>query len=97
MKGRVLVAGFATRHVVQSAARAGYTVCAIDHFTDVDLGWYAQKVTRFDDLDELQARVDRAAASDRFDFFCSNERCGNALRPLSPSWYTLGGGCPVHG
>ncbi|MDD1677270.1 MAG: ATP-grasp domain-containing protein, partial [Methanomicrobiales archaeon] len=69
MKGRVLVAGFATRHVVQSAARAGYVVCAIDHFTDLDLGWYAKKVTRFEDLDELQARVEHAAASDRFDFF----------------------------
>ena len=39
MRGRVLVAGFATRHVAQSANRAGYEVCAVDHFCDQDLGW----------------------------------------------------------
>ena len=37
VKGRILVAGFATRHVAQSAALAGYEVCAVDHFCDQDL------------------------------------------------------------
>ncbi|MCA1917385.1 MAG: ATP-dependent carboligase, partial [Methanospirillum hungatei] len=34
---RILVAGFSTRHVVLSAIRAGYEVCAVDHFCDADL------------------------------------------------------------
>ncbi|MDI6720275.1 MAG: ATP-grasp domain-containing protein [Methanomicrobiales archaeon] len=57
MLGRVLVAGFATRHVVQSARRAGYAVYAIDHFCDQDLGWYAQECVKFQELDEIGEKV----------------------------------------
>ncbi|MFA5255043.1 MAG: ATP-dependent carboligase, partial [Methanoregula sp.] len=53
MKGRVLVAGFATRHVAQSAARAGYEVCAVDHFCDQDLFWCTEDRLKFGELDEL--------------------------------------------
>jgi len=53
----VLVAGFSTRHVAQSARRAGYTVYAVDHFCDQDLSWYTEDRVRFDDLDELHDRV----------------------------------------
>ncbi|ABN57452.1 MULTISPECIES: ATP-grasp domain-containing protein [Methanoculleus] len=57
MKGRVLVAGFATRHVAQSARRAGYTVYAVDHFCDQDLGWYTEDCLSFDELDELPGKI----------------------------------------
>ena len=49
----MLVAGFATRHVVQSAYRAGYEVYAIDHFCDQDLCWYTKEHTTYEELDEL--------------------------------------------
>ncbi|KLK87805.1 ATP-dependent carboligase [Methanoculleus sediminis] len=57
MKGRVLVAGFATRHVAQSARRAGYAVYAVDHFCDQDLGWYTEDCLSFDELDELPEKI----------------------------------------
>ncbi|MDN7012832.1 ATP-grasp domain-containing protein [Methanoculleus sp. FWC-SCC3] len=62
MKGRVLVAGFATRHVAQSARRAGYTVYAVDHFCDQDLGWYTEDCLTFDELDELPEKITELAA-----------------------------------
>ncbi|SCL75684.1 Carbamoyl-phosphate synthase large chain [Methanoculleus chikugoensis] len=57
MKGRVLVAGFATRHVAQSARRAGYAVYAVDHFCDQDLRWYTEDCLSFDELDELPGKI----------------------------------------
>ena len=62
MKGRVLVAGFATRHVAQSAHRAGYMVYAVDHFCDRDLGWYTEDCLTFDELDELPEKIAEFAA-----------------------------------
>ncbi len=62
MKGRVLVAGFATRHVAQSARRAGYTVYAVDHFCDQDLGWYTEDCLSFDELAELPEKIAELAA-----------------------------------
>jgi predicted ATP-grasp superfamily ATP-dependent carboligase len=53
MRSKVLVAGFATRHVVQSAYAAGCEVYAVDHFCDQDLSFYARESMRFDELDEL--------------------------------------------
>jgi predicted ATP-grasp superfamily ATP-dependent carboligase len=53
MKERVLVAGFATRHVAQSAFRAGYQVYAVDHFCDQDLIWYTKDCLPFDELKDL--------------------------------------------
>lgn len=67
MKGRVLVAGFATRHVAQSAARAGYDVCAVDHFCDQDLSWYTKDRLSFQELDELPDAVSRMAGRYAFD------------------------------
>jgi predicted ATP-grasp superfamily ATP-dependent carboligase len=60
--GRVLVAGFATRHVAQSARRAGYTVYAVDHFCDQDLGWYTEDCLSFDELDELPGKIAELAS-----------------------------------
>ncbi|NYT05943.1 MAG: ATP-grasp domain-containing protein [Methanomicrobiales archaeon] len=57
MKGTVLVAGFATRHVVRSARNAGYRVYAIDHFCDRDLSWYADICRPFEELEDLPALI----------------------------------------
>ncbi|HVN74605.1 MAG TPA: ATP-grasp domain-containing protein [Methanoregula sp.] len=69
MKGRVLVAGFATRHVAQSASRAGYEVCAVDHFCDQDLAWYTSDRIRFEDLSDLPDAIDTMAKRHPFDLF----------------------------
>lgn len=69
MKGRVLVAGFATRHVAQSAYLAGYEVCAVDHFCDQDLSWYTQDREKFLDLEDLPGAIDRICTRHRFDLF----------------------------
>lgn len=67
MKGRVLVAGFATRHVAQSAYHAGYEVYAVDHFCDQDLCWYTRDRRSFEDLYELQICIDRMCSERHFD------------------------------
>jgi hypothetical protein len=69
VKGRVLVAGFATRHVAQSAFRAGYEVCSVDHFCDQDLSWYTDDREKFDDLADLPDAIDRICRRHRFDYF----------------------------
>ena len=69
MKGRVLVAGFATRHVAQSAHRAGYEVCAVDHFCDQDLTWCTKDREKFEDLADLPGAIDRICRRHRFDLF----------------------------
>ena len=68
MKGRVLVAGFATRHVVRSAYAAGYEVYAVDHFCDQDLTWYTKEHQTFEELAELPDRV--ADFCSRYTFDC---------------------------
>ncbi|MFA4824116.1 MAG: ATP-grasp domain-containing protein [Methanoregula sp.] len=67
MKGRVLVAGFATRHVAQSAFHAGYEVCAVDHFCDQDLSWYTKDRIRFEDLADLPDAMDQMSHRHSFD------------------------------
>ena len=67
MKGRVLVAGFATRHVAQSAFNAGYEVCAVDHFCDQDLFWYTKDRIRFEELDELPDAIEKMCRQYAFD------------------------------
>lgn len=69
MKGRVLVAGFTTRHVAQSAYRAGYEVCAVDHFCDQDLSWCTKDREKFEDLEDLPGAIDRICTRHRFDYF----------------------------
>lgn len=66
---RVLVAGFATRHVVQSARRAGFEVYAVDHFCDQDLCWSACKHLGFDELEDLPDAIARIADGHSFDYF----------------------------
>jgi uncharacterized protein len=67
VKGRVLVAGFATRHVAQSAFHAGYEVCAVDHFCDQDLSWYTKDRIKFEDLQDLPDAMDEMSRRHRFD------------------------------
>jgi predicted ATP-grasp superfamily ATP-dependent carboligase len=55
----ILVAGFSTRHVVSSAVRAGYRVCAADHFCDSDLRAGTIACARFDELAELPGIIAR--------------------------------------
>src|SRR5690606_19985866 len=54
---KVLVAGFATRHIAQSAHAAGYEVYAVDHFCDQDLGFYVRESRSFDELGDLEGAV----------------------------------------
>jgi len=69
VKGRVLIAGFATRHVAQSASRAGYEVCTVDHFCDQDLTLYTKDREKFEDLADLPDAIDRICQRNSFDFF----------------------------
>lgn len=63
MTGPLLVAGFSTRHIAESARRAGYRVVAVDHFCDLDLARAVDACLRFETLEEL-AVVARRAAQD---------------------------------
>ena len=67
MKGRVLVAGFATRHVAQSAFHAGYEVCAVDHFCDQDLFWYTKDRIKFEELADLPDAIEQMCRRHAFD------------------------------
>lgn len=67
MSRKVLVAGFATRHVAQSAHRAGHDVYAVDHFCDQDLSWYTKDRIRFEDLEDLPSAVGEMCSRHRFD------------------------------
>ncbi|MGA2918615.1 ATP-grasp domain-containing protein [Methanoregula sp.] len=82
MKGRVLVAGFATRHVAQSAHRAGYEVCAVDHFCDQDLTWCTADREKFEDLADLPEAIDRIAKRRTFDFFVATSGAEDLLVPV---------------
>jgi predicted ATP-grasp superfamily ATP-dependent carboligase len=55
---KVLVAGFATRHVAQSAWGAGWQVYAVDHFCDQDLSFYTQERVPFAELEDLPGAVE---------------------------------------
>ena len=83
MKGRVLVAGFATRHVAQSAFHAGYEVCAVDHFCDQDLSLYTKDREKFEDLADLPGAIDRICSRHRFDFFVPTSGA-ETLTPPAP-------------
>ncbi|NMB78653.1 MAG: ATP-grasp domain-containing protein [Methanomicrobiales archaeon] len=69
MNGRVLIAGFATRHVAQSAFHAGYEVCTVDHFCDQDLAWYTKDREKFDDVADIPDAIDRICRRQKFDYF----------------------------
>jgi predicted ATP-grasp superfamily ATP-dependent carboligase len=68
-RASVLIAGFATRHVAQSAWNAGYVVYAVDHFCDQDLSWYTMDRLKFEDLEEIPDGIAEMARRHRIDFF----------------------------
>src|SRR5208283_3210602 len=82
VKGRVLVAGFATRHVAQSAHRAGYEVCAVDHFCDQDLAWCTSYREKFEDLADLPDAIDRIAGRHSFDLFVATSGAEDLPVPI---------------
>jgi len=49
----VLVVGYTTRHVAASAAAAGFTVYAVDHFCDLDLLSCTADAMAFEELEEI--------------------------------------------
>ncbi|HTY15571.1 MAG TPA: ATP-grasp domain-containing protein [Methanoregulaceae archaeon] len=69
MSSRVLIAGFATRHVARSARAAGYRVCCVDHFCDQDLVAVADECRCFSDLEALPVAISDMAERYRFDLF----------------------------
>ena len=82
MKGRVLVVGFATRHVAQSAFRAGYEVCAVDHFCDQDLCWYTADREKFEDLADLPDALQRISRRHTFDLLVVTSGAEDISTPL---------------
>lgn len=68
MNPSILVMGFSTRHVAQSAHEAGYTVYAVDHFCDQDLSWYTRDRIRFDELADLPSAVQEMCGKYRIDW-----------------------------
>lgn len=81
MKERVLIAGFSTRHVAQSAANAGYEVCTVDHFCDQDLAWYTKDREKFEDLADLPEAIGRICRRQKFDYFVPTS--GAEILPVS--------------
>ena len=82
MKGRALVAGFATRHVAQSAFRANYLVYAVDHFCDQDLTWYTKDCIRFDELEELPSAIEEICGRHQFDLVVMTSGAEDLLTDL---------------
>lgn len=82
MKGRVLVAGFATRHVAEAAHRAGYEVCAVDHFCYQDLVWCTKDREKFEDLAELPDAIDRIVRRHSFDLFVPTSGAEDLTVPI---------------
>jgi predicted ATP-grasp superfamily ATP-dependent carboligase len=83
VKGRVLIAGFATRHVARSAWKAGYTVYAVDHFCDQDLSWYTADRLKFDELEELPNRIAEIAGRHGIDWFVPTSGAETLGAPLA--------------
>jgi predicted ATP-grasp superfamily ATP-dependent carboligase len=54
--------------VAQSAACAGYEVCAVDHFCDQDLSWYTTDREKFSELADLPDAVHQICRRHTFDF-----------------------------
>jgi len=88
VKGGVLIAGFSTRHVAQSAFQAGYEVCTVDHFSDQDLAWYTKDREKFEDLADLPGAIERICKRNSFDFFVPTSGAEDLVIPL-PRYGTL--------
>jgi len=82
VKGRVLIAGFSTRHVAQSAHNAGYDVCSVDHFCDQDLAWYTRDREKFEDLADLPGAIERICRRNTFDLFVPTSGAEDLVVPV---------------
>ena len=82
MNGRLLVAGFSTRHIAASACRAGYGVVAVDHFCDLDLARMADACYRFETLEELAALATDAVREHRVDGFLAGSGAETLALPV---------------
>jgi len=80
--GRVLVAGFATRHVAQSAAAAGYDVVAVDHFCDRDLSLSTSDRIAFSDVDEIPDCIAEMSRRHRVDWLVATSGAETLATPL---------------
>nr|WP_256472521.1 ATP-grasp domain-containing protein [Methanocalculus sp. AMF5] len=76
-----MVAGYATRHVASSAKRAGFRVCAVDHFCDLDLGWWVDDYAPFEDLAGLPAAIEEISSRNRIDHLVLTSGAEAALCP----------------
>jgi len=90
VKETVLVAGFATRHVARSARRAGYRVCAVDHFCDLDLGWIVSDYEGFFELTDLPAAIEEIQLRNSIDHLVLTSGAESAICPGIPR----AGTCP---
>lgn len=80
----VLVAGFATRHVARSARRAGYRVCAVDHFCDLDLGWNVSDYEGFLELTDLPVAIEKILSRNSIDHLVLTSGAESAIYPHIP-------------
>jgi uncharacterized protein len=80
--GRLLAAGFSTRHIAASARRAGYGVVAVDHFCDLDLVGSADACVRFETLDELASLAARVARDYGVDGFLAGSGAETLVLPV---------------
>jgi hypothetical protein len=78
----VLVAGFATRHVAQSAAAAGFDVVAVDHFCDRDLSLCTSDRISFSDLDEIPDCIAEMSRRHRVDWLVTTSGAETLPAPI---------------
>lgn len=80
----LLIVGFSTRHVASSAARAGYTVYALDHFCDLDLMGCTVACRRFEELAEIPHMVRELCATYRIDAIIATSGAEDLHDPPAP-------------
>ena len=77
MSKKVLVAGFATRHVARSAYNAGCRVFAVDNFCDQDLLWITESYTTFNEINEIASIVEELDEKENFDIIVATSGAEN--------------------
>lgn len=83
----MLIAGFSTRHVAQSARRAGYTVYAVDSFCDQDLAWCTEDCLTYEESDEIPDMIAEMVARHPIDALVVTSRA-EAIDAVIPLYAT---------
>jgi len=83
MPKQVLVVGFSTRHIVQSAYKAGFIPFAIDHFCDQDLHWFTKDRLKFEEVDELPDYIQTICTKYPIDYLVVTSGAEN-IGPIIP-------------